>query len=196
MKHRKNMWHWWMNSSRLWVRRIAALALPLLLALPVLGQSADFSADTRDLETTLHSLYDVISGEAGVVRDEARFRNLFWPGAHLMAIRPDSTGKRTVKVMTVDEFYTGMSSFVKTNSFFEQEIARKTEQWDGIAHVWSTYEIRKHREDPEPFARGINSIQLFWDGQRWWVTTIYWQPEFPEVTLPKAYLPKRKGKTK
>ena len=24
-------------------------------------------------------------------------------------------------------------------------------------------------DDPEPFMRGINTIQLFYDGNRWWI---------------------------
>jgi hypothetical protein len=155
-------------------------------------QPADLTPDTRDLESTLASLYHVISGEAGEVRNEARFRNLFWPGATLSAIRQDSAGNRAVKVMSVDDFYTGMSEFTKTNSFFEREIARRTERWEAIAHVWSTYEIRRDQNDPEPFLRGINSIQLFWDGTRWWVMSIYWQPELNDTALPKTYLRSKK----
>jgi hypothetical protein len=30
----------------------------------------------------------------------------------------------------------------------------------------------------EPFMRGINSIQLFNDGKRWWIVNIYWQQAF------------------
>jgi hypothetical protein len=208
------MWHWWMDywlgsaeaaepsvsvacergvDRRSLHKCFVVLAWVLLTTATILP-AQDFTADTRDMEATLGSLYDVISGEAGVVRDETRFRNLFWPGATLSAIRTDSTGKRMVRVMSVDDFYKGMSEFVKTNSFHEKEIARRVESWDGIAHVWSTYEIRKHQEDAEPFARGINSIQLFRDGQRWWVMSIYWQPESKEVVLPKDYV--RKGKVK
>lgn len=182
-----------MSCWRHWVRSSFAVACTLVASF-LMGHSQGVShaQDCHDLDATLGSLYDVISGEAGVVRDEARFRNLFWPGAQLMAIRPDSNGHKAVRVMSVGEFYAGMSEFVKEHSFFEREISRKLERWDQIAHVWSTYEIRYHQADAQPFARGINSIQLFWDGNRWWVTTIYWQPEFPESPLPKVYLPKGK----
>ena len=58
------------------------------------------------------------------------------------------------------------------------EIARRTEQFGNIAHVWSIYESRHNEDDPEPFMRGINSIQLFNDGKRWWIVNIYWQQAF------------------
>jgi|SRR5207245_1916258 len=66
--------------------------------------------------------------------------------------------------------------------------ARRTEQFGHIAHVWSTYESRHSEDDPEPFMRGINSIQLFYDGNRWWIVNIYWQQESVEDPIPEKYL--------
>jgi hypothetical protein len=37
--------------------------------------------------------------------------------------------------------------------------------------------------------RGINSIQLFNDGKRWWIVSIYWQQENANATIPEKYLP-------
>jgi hypothetical protein len=36
--------------------------------------------------------------------------------------------------------------------------------------------------------RGINSIQLFNDGKRWWIVNIYWQQESAENRIPEKYL--------
>lgn len=163
---------------------LLTLALTLPLSLPA----------QATIDEALANLYSSISGEAGAPRDEARFKSIFWPGAQLMAAYPDSTGKWAVRVMEVDEFFKNMSGYVQTHSFFEEEIARRTEQWDHMAHAWSTY-VSRHHPGEEPFDRGINSIQLFWDGARWWVTNIYWQPEITKSSLPKVYLPKgRRGK--
>ena len=41
----------------------------------------------------------------------------------------------------------------------------------------------------KPFMRGINSIQLFHDGTRWWVATIMWDSERPDNPIPQMYLP-------
>jgi hypothetical protein len=37
--------------------------------------------------------------------------------------------------------------------------------------------------------RGINSIQLLNDGERWWVINIYWTQESDEKAIPEEYLP-------
>jgi hypothetical protein len=78
--------------------------------------------------------------------------------------------------------------FFEENGFYEKEIARRTEQFGNIAHVWSIYESRHNEDDPEPFMRGINSIQLFNDGKRWWIVNIYWQQESAENPIPEKYL--------
>jgi len=36
--------------------------------------------------------------------------------------------------------------------------------------------------------RGINSIQLMHDGRRWWVVSIFWEPESPPTPIPEKYL--------
>jgi len=43
-------------------------------------------------------------------------------------------------------------------------------------------------DDPKPFTHGINSIQLFYDGARWWIVSIYWQHESTEHLIPEKYL--------
>jgi len=30
---------------------------------------------------------------------------------------------------------------------------------------------------------------LYWDGTRWWVVTVYWQAERPDMLLPQEFLP-------
>ena len=81
-----------------------------------------------------------------------------------------------------------MEPYFAEHGFYEKEIARRTEQFGQIAHVWSTYESRYNSDDPKPFMRGINSIQLFYDGGRWWIVTVYWQQESPEHPIPERYL--------
>jgi hypothetical protein len=72
--------------------------------------------------------------------------------------------------------------------FEERQIAMRVERFGCVAHAWSTYESR-HAPDEEPFARGINSIQLYNDGTRWWVVTVFWDSERVDNPIPATYLP-------
>jgi hypothetical protein len=90
--------------------------------------------------------------------------------------------------MTPDQFVELVDPATRDEGFFETEIARKTHQFGHIAQIFSTYESRRSL-DEEPFVRGINSIQLLWDGKRWWVVTIYWDSERTGQPIPEEYLP-------
>ncbi len=149
------------------------------------------SADVESLDAILAALYDVISGPAGQARDWDRMRSLFTPNARLIPIgaqRDAST--KLARFLTVEDYVDRAGPFLEQNGFFEREIGRVAERYDHLAHVFSAYDSRRTAEDPEPFARGINSIQLMWDGERWWIANImWWGGEGFEV--PEEYLGKR-----
>ena len=156
-----------------------------------MSQTAN-SADVSSIDAIIKAAYDVISGPAGQKRDLDRERSLFFPEARLIptAAKPGETGenKNAPQILDVEGYIARVEPFFEENGFYEKEIARRTEQFGQIAHVWSTYESRRKEDDPEPFMRGINSIQLFNDGTRWWIVTIYWQHESAGAPIPGKYL--------
>jgi hypothetical protein len=93
-------------------------------------------------------------------------------------------------ILDIEGFIARVEPFFEESGFYEKEIARRTEQFGQMAHVWSTYESRHNEDDPEPFMRGINSVQLFNDGRRWWIVSIYWQQENARAPMPEKYLPR------
>lgn len=146
--------------------------------------------DVASIDAIIAALYDVISGPAGQKRDWDRFRSLFAPGARLIPTgrRPDGT--QSMRVLTPDEYATAVGPRLESAGFFEREIGRRTEQFGGIAHVFSTYDSKRLATDSVPFARGINSIQLVTDGTRWFVLSILWDAERPNNRIPDRYLTK------
>jgi hypothetical protein len=150
--------------------------------------------DVKDIPSILNACYDVISGPAGQKRDWDRMRSLFWPGARLMPVGlpPEKTSYQP-RILTVEEYITRAEPRFAQDGFFENSIANRVEQWAQIAHVFSTYESR-HAKGEAPFARGINSFQLFNDGQRWWILGIMWEGESQKNPLPEAMLTAPTGK--
>lgn len=176
---------------------ILAAAMALAFAVPATAQTPVASppaspavpADVASPEAIVAALYDVISGDAGVARDWDRFRSLFHPTARLMPSGLNAQGVGVVRSVTPDEYITRSEPFLVGEGFHEREIARRTERFGRIVHVWTTYESLHSLSDAQPFARGINSIQLFHDGTRWWVLSVYWQGENPTEPIPAEFLP-------
>jgi hypothetical protein len=152
----------------------------------VASAAAAKPADVDSIEHIIAAVYDVISGPAGS-RDWDRFRALYYPGARMVPSRRDDKGVTTARIFTPDEYATRSQDFFSKEGFFESSVANRVETWDHIAHVWSTYESR-HAKGEKPFARGINSFQLFNDGTRWWILTVYWESEDASHPLPDKYL--------
>ncbi len=152
--------------------------------------------DVTTIDGILAAVYDVISGPAGQRRDWERMRTLFAPGARLMptAVVPPADSASgagegfATQVLEIDGYVARAGKYLEENGFFESESARRVETYGHIAHAWSTYESRHKPDDPEPFARGINSIQLMHDGRRWWLLSIFWEAETPRTPIPEKYL--------
>jgi hypothetical protein len=148
-------------------------------------------ADVASMDAIIAAVYDVISGPAGKKRDWDRMRSLFIPGARLIPTGPRQSGGFGSRVLTLEDYITRSSELLEKEGFFEKEISRETDSFGQIAQVFSTYESRHKIDDAKPFARGINSIQLMNDGQRWWIVTIFWQGESEKAPLPDKYLKKQ-----
>jgi hypothetical protein len=144
--------------------------------------------DVESVSAILEALYNVISGPAGEKRNWDRMRTLFITEGKLMATgkRPDGTMAK--RVMTVEDYISVSGPVLERDGFFEREIVRKTEQYGSVVHVFSTYESKRKPEDERPFMRGINSIQLWNDGKRWWIVSVFWQGESPDNPIPEKYL--------
>ena len=147
-------------------------------------------SDVASIDAIITAAYDVISGPADKKRDWARERSLFFPGARLIPTAVEAgrnDGDLAPQMLDVENYIARVEPLIEKKGFYEKEIARRVEQFGQIAHVWSTYESRHDPSDPEPFMRGINSIQLFHDGKRWWIVSIYWQHESAQHLLPEKY---------
>ena len=149
-------------------------------------------ADVASVDAILTALYDVISGPAGQARNWDRMRSLFIPGARLIPASRRPDGTVTPRVLTVDDYVTQIGPQLERNGFFEREIGRKTETFGTVTHAFSAYDSKRTLQDAQPFARGINSIQLLNDGKRWYVVTIFWDSERPDNQIPAKYLAKPK----
>jgi DNA-binding beta-propeller fold protein YncE len=144
--------------------------------------------DVASIDAIIASLYDVISGPAGQKRDWNRFLGLFAPGARLIPTGRRQDGSHSMRTLTAEEYATTIGPQLENGGFFEREIGRRTETFGGIAHVFSAYDSKRLATDAQPFARGINSIQLINDGKRWWVVSVFWDSERADNRIPARYL--------
>lgn len=149
-------------------------------------------ADVESPEALETALYDVISGGPDEERDWDRFRSFFRPEARLTVTRsvtPEGEEENILQSYTVEEFAESAGESMRENGFWESGLSSEIDRFGNVAHVFSTYESRMGSPDAEPFARGINSIQMVHDGERWWVSNLVWDAESESNPIPEEYLP-------
>ena len=150
------------------------------------SNNVTYSKDVSSESSIITALYEVISGESGEVRDWARFKNLFGKDALLIPTNKAATGVFSYRTMTPDDYITMFSTRIKTG-FFEKELKHELVSFGTIAHVFSTYETRESKNGPIT-NRGINSIQLFYDQNRYYIVNVFWCAESMGFALPVASL--------
>ena len=120
-------------------------------------------------------MYETISFSEGGEPDWERMRTVFMPNARLTRITPE--GVDYFDIQTFEEMAMEMLDRGVYTSFFESEVARRTELFDDLAHVLSVYETRRSPDAQSCLARGVNSIQLLWNGKVWRVLSLLWADE-------------------
>ena len=142
--------------------------------------------DVSSIDGMIRAWYEVICGPAGQPRQWARDKTLYIPEIRFVSTWTE--GKTVETRIHNHQAYVDAVNAELSKGFFESEIHRVTEQYGSIAHVWSTYESRETENGPVT-ARGINSIELFWDGKRWWIANGIWADEPKDNPIPSEYLP-------
>ena len=193
----------WCNDRHPYLPRIFAGAICgfALLARPAAAQSpapeprhmiipqvAPRSDDVGTIDAIVRASYETISGPAGQPRQWGRDRTLYASQAYFVETGTDpKTGKAVIHGMTYQEYADQAGPDLEKYGYFEREIGRITQVFGHIACVTSSWEART-QAGGKVIGRGVNSIQLVNDGQRWWITSMNWDNETVANPIPADLL--------
>lgn len=185
-----------MSSSSL-ARCALLAALMVATPAPLFAQTASTApapapaadpADVASMDAIVCALYASISGPKGKARDFDRLRSLMAPGARFIPTGRDAQGQARLRNWSVDEYITAAGPGLVAGGFFESEIGRTTTSFGNVWHIMSAYDSKRTLEDPAPFQRGVNSIQLFKGSERWYIATVMWDAERADLPIPTSLL--------
>jgi hypothetical protein len=151
---------------------------------------AKIDADPKDVSSIdgiVKAFYATITGPKGVPRQWSRDSTLYMPDVRFVGMN-ERDGKIRPGIMTHQQYVNATNGSLVGEGFTETEINRVVERFGNIAHVFSTYEFTNDAKTAK--GRGLNSMELFWDGTRWWIAFASWDEETPAKPLPKEFLPK------
>jgi len=176
-------------------RRITLASLLLLVSISAIAQERKqikvetvppLPEDVATIDRAMKAFYEVISGPAGQPRQWSRDRSLYIPDVRFVSIEKRRDGTIEAQPISHQEFVDRSDAGLVKNGFYESEIHRETQQFGQIAHVFSTYEMRIKQDGPL-IGRGINSLELFNDGKRWWVLSVQWDEEREGNKIPQKW---------
>ncbi len=147
------------------------------------AQETAYDDDVKTIGAIMKASYEVVSGEKGAKRQWERDNFLHHPKAVYSYYDKQ---KGTQVVMTLAEFHKETDDMVFNTAFFESEINREQRIFGNIAQVWSTYETRLEK-DGKVARRGINSIQLIYENNRWYILSWTFCGETESNTIPKTF---------
>lgn len=146
-----------------------------------------FGDDVSTLDGIMKAYYDVVTVKKGEKVSYERDSLLHVPNPSVGMAQVGKDGKVKLRLITLKQFHQNSDAYLEKDGFYEKEISRKVENFGAIYHVWSTYETRNVVDGPV-IERGINSIQLYFDGTRFWILTWVFDNESKEQPIPKKYL--------
>lgn len=153
----------------------------------------DTAYQLNTVDGIIHALYDVISGPVGQERDWAAFRNLFAEDARMYIAVPDNDSGSVLKSITPEEYTNRNQTRLSDIGFNENELYRITNTYGAGTQVFSTYESHyTNTNGEEDITKGINNIQLYFDGERYFIVSIFWDANAKNIEVPDRYLPKDK----
>jgi hypothetical protein len=133
--------------------------------------------DVQPVNELMRAFYEVISFDEGGQPDWPRMAELFSPHARITRLTPEGTdymdlaGFRNMaeELMEVGAF----------TSFYERELARRADRFGTVMHIASAYETKIAPDAGDYIERGINSLQLIWERDRWRILSLCWDVEAP-----------------
>ncbi|MEP6466876.1 MAG: hypothetical protein ABJB05_11260 [Parafilimonas sp.] len=153
--------------------------------------NTDSTENVNTVDGIIHALYNVISGPAGQERNWNDFKNLFAENARMYIAVPNDDSGSVLKSITPEEYVQRNQTRLSDIGFNEDELYRITNTYGAGTQVFSTYESNfTNKNGEEEITKGINNIQLYFDGQRYFIVTIFWDANAKNIQVPERYLPK------
>jgi hypothetical protein len=176
--------------------KVAIFFAAVLMSVAAFSQNndEDTTANTATVDGIIHALYNTISGPAGQERNWEAFKNLFAGDARMYIAVPGRNNSSTLTSITPDEYIERNKTRLSDIGFNENELYRIVNTYGAGTQVLSTYETHfTNRNGEEEIIKGINSIQLFFDGERYYIVSIFWDANARNTEVPDRYLPNNRN---
>ena len=157
----------------------------LICTIVALPAQSDTNA-VKTIEGITNKMLELISGPQGEERNWDEYRQLFLPRAQKITVNLNAPQGRQVRAMNIEEFIRTIGPYYARDGFEEYTIGLEINEFNGIANVFQSFYCRNLIGTYEK--RGVNSYQLVFADDRWWIASTTFTNETDENLLPQEWL--------
>ncbi len=162
----------------------------MILFVAVTGKIIAQSEKYQTVEETVNKMLEIISVEVGEEPNWTEYRNLFLPTAQKILLNPKAKNPANrVRSFSVEEFIRYIGPLYGRDGFNEKVLGVTIDEFNGVANVFQSYHAKNLKGTYDK--KGINSYQLVWINNRWWIASTTWATETEESKIPEKYLNKQ-----
>ncbi len=162
------------------------IIISIALSISFLGTAQIDTVSVKSIEGITNKMIELISGAKDEPRNWDDYRNLFLPRAQKIFINRKAPPKKQIRVMNLEEFVRNVGPLYKRDGFEEIALGLTVNEYNGIANVFQSYHCKNLIGTYEK--RGINSYQLIYANDRWWIASTTFTNETDENKIPNIYL--------
>ncbi len=131
---------------------------------------------------------EILSCKKGEIKDWEEYRSLFLPNATKLNYRPKPGRPLFMQAndWNVDEFIKYVGPRYPETGFEEYVIGSKVHEFNGIAIVFQSFYCKALDGSYE--ARGVNSYQMVFLDNRWWIASTMFTNETDDNKIPDELL--------
>lgn len=158
------------------------ILVSLVLVFASVHSHAQETKATSSINSIIQELLDQITIESGEKMDTTAVRDLFHHEARLAILNPGDSA--FVESVSLDDFLELLMDPYYEAGYEEREITKVVEEFNGIAHVMQSFYGRDSEGEE---AQGMNSYQLVFQENRWWIFNMLWTFDHDGRGLPEKY---------
>lgn len=106
-----------------------------------------------------------------------------------MPSKNEKTGALVIWHPTQQEYADEADTQLVRDGFSEHEVAHKIYKYGNVATVFSSYE-GSLASTGKLYSRGVNIYQVYYAGNRWWISSISWDAEKDINSIPPELKPR------
>jgi len=164
----------------------------LVLSLLFVASSVNAQIDTTALKTIkgiTDKMLELISVPIGEDPDWHEYRNLFIATTQKNSFNPKAKPGREVLSLNLEEFIRNVGPLYGRDGFEEVSIGLTYHEYNGIAIAFQAYHCKNLLGTYE--MRGVNTYQLVYKEDRWWIVSGLFVNEDPDNKIPEEYIEKK-----